>query len=97
MSFDEKNSIWPLPDISNVDPESLKMVTFEANVGQNFIFLHPNTILMMMMTIWWSKATRLLEFNRCRPQGEPEKCVPSFPSAKFGFFQMLVRRLWEGP
>ena len=25
---------------------------------------HPNTILMMMMTIWWSKATRLLEFNR---------------------------------
>ena len=25
---------------------------------------HPNTILMMMMTIWWSKATRLLEFSR---------------------------------
>ena len=26
--------------------------------------LHRITILMMMMTIWWSKATRLLEFNR---------------------------------
>ena len=32
-----------------------------------FSFQHPNTILMMMMTIWWSKATRLLEFSRsCR-------------------------------
>ena len=32
-----------------------------------FSFLHPNTILMMMMTIWWSKATRLLEFSlSCR-------------------------------
>ena len=23
---------------------------------------------MMIMTIWWSKATRLLEFSRSRPQ-----------------------------
>ena len=29
-----------------------------------FSFLHPNTIWMIMMTIWWSKATRLLEFSR---------------------------------
>ena len=27
---------------------------------------------MMMMTIWWSKATRLLEFSRSRPQAEPD-------------------------
>ena len=25
---------------------------------------------MMIMTIWWSKATRLLEFSRSRPQGK---------------------------
>ena len=36
-----------------------------------FSFLHPNTILMMMMTIWWSKATRLLEFSRSCPQYPP--------------------------
>ena len=27
---------------------------------------------MMIMTIWWSKATRLLEFSRSRPQAEPD-------------------------
>ena len=27
---------------------------------------------MMIMTIWWLKATRLLEFSRSRPQAEPD-------------------------
>ena len=32
---------------------------------------------MMIMTIWWSKATRLLEFSRSRPQGLLT-CGPGF-------------------
>jgi len=41
---------------------------------------HPNTILMMMMTIWWSKATWLLEFSRslagtCAPEKRDTFCV----------------------
>ena len=27
---------------------------------------------MMIMTIWWSKATQLLEFSRSRPQADPD-------------------------
>ena len=27
---------------------------------------------MMIMTIWWSKATQLLEFSRSRSQAEPD-------------------------
>ena len=39
-----------------------------------------NINLMMMMTIWWSEATRLLEFNRSWPQGEPENLIVIWPN-----------------
>ena len=40
------------------------MITFPLKSEISPKISHPNTILMMMMTIWWSKATRLLEFSR---------------------------------
>ena len=47
----------------------LKIALFSININ-----------LMMMMTIWWSEATQLLEFNRSWPQGEPENLMVIWPN-----------------
>ena len=51
---------------------------------------------MMTMTIWWSKATRLLEFSRSCPHGEPEnvKRDETWHILRDGRTKFLWRKNW---
>ena len=65
-------------------------------------FININLMMMMTMTIWWSEATRLLEFNRwkCarRRSQKSEKSQiwpPTIETGKYNTSQYIYGCTWQ--